>query len=96
VEVSFWSKKSLNLKQAEEYLLSTKAHLESKKYSVVYSQENWSKPLLINKNQPCIRFIDENKNVVVAMEPRGQGGVYNIFITYYNFDWFINQAKGNN
>ncbi len=96
VEVSFWSKKNLNLKQAEEYLVSTKAFLESKNYKVVYSQENWSKPLLMNKNKPCIRFVDENKNVVLAMEPRGQGSVYNVFLTYYNFDWFINQAKGTN
>ena len=89
-------KKNLNLKQAEEYLTSTKSYLESIKFKVVYSQENWSKPLLIDKNKPCIRFVDENKNVVLAMEPRGQGSVYNIFLTYYNFDWFINQAKGNN
>ena len=96
VEVSFWSKKNLNLKQAEEYLTSTKSYLESIKFKVVYSQENWSKPLLIDKKKPCIRFVDENKNVVLAMEPRGQGSVYNIFLTYYNFDWFINQVKGNN
>jgi len=96
VEVSFWNKKNLNLKQAEEYLTSTKSYLESIKFKVVYSQENWSKPLLIDKKKPCIRFVDENKNVVVSMEPRGQGSVYNIFLTYYNFDWFINQAKGNN
>ena len=55
------TKKNLNLKQAEEYLVSTKAFLESKNYKVVYSQENWSKPLLMNKNKPCIRFVDENK-----------------------------------
>ena len=61
-------KKNLNLKQGKEYLVSTKAHLESQNYSVVFSQKNWSKPLLINKNKPCIRFIDKNKNVIVAME----------------------------
>jgi len=96
VEVSFWSKKNLNLKQAEEYLISTKTHLESIKFKVVYSQENWSKPLLIDKKKPCIRFVDKNKNVVVSMEPRGHGSVYNVFLTYYNFDWFVNQIKENN
>ena len=50
----------------------------------------------MNNNKPCIRFVDENKNVVLTMEPRGQGSVYNVFLTYYNFDWFINQVKGAN
>jgi hypothetical protein len=28
------------------------------------------------------------------MDPRGQGSVYNVFITFYNYDWFIAKAKG--
>lgn len=96
VSITFWSKKNLNLNQAEQYLLSTKKYLESQGYKTVFLQKNWSKPLLLNKNQPCIRFSDKNKNVIVSMEPRGQGSIYNVFLTFYSFNWFVNQASGKN
>ena len=28
------------------------------------------------------------------MYPRGQGSVFNVFITFYNYEWFLKKAKG--
>ena len=61
---------------------------------MVYAQENWSKPTLVKKNLPGIRFVDPDKTVVVEVDPRGQGSVYNVFITFYNYEWFLKKARG--
>ena len=94
ISITIWSKKNLSLKEAESYLLKSRAHFESSEYKVVYAQENWSKPLLVKKNLPCIRFVDPEKTVLVEVDPRGQGGIYNIFVTFYNYDWFLRKARG--
>ena len=94
VSINIWSKKNLNLEQASSYLKKTRAHFESNDYKTVYAQENWSDPILVKKNLPCIRFVDSDKSVVIEMDPSGQGSVYNVFITFYNYDWFIAKAKG--
>ncbi|MGA0048874.1 MAG: hypothetical protein ACO3UL_03145 [Flavobacteriaceae bacterium] len=94
ISITIWSKKNLSLKEAESYLLKSRAHFESSEYKVVYAQENWSKPLLVKKNLPCIRFVDPEKTVLVEVDPRGQGGIYNIFVTFYNYDWFLHKARG--
>ena len=94
ISISLWSKKNLNLKQAETYLKTTRKYLEALGYQTVYYQENWSKPLLINKKKPGVRFIDKDKTILIELESRGhvaQGGTYNIFVTYYNYQWFMNQ-----
>jgi len=49
---------------------------------------------LVKKNLPCIRFVDPDKKTVVEIDPRGQGSVFNIFVTYYNYDWFLKKARG--
>ena len=72
----------------------SRAYFESKKFKTVYAQENWSNPILVKKNLPCIRFVDKEKTVVVEVDPRGQGSVYNIFVTFYNYDWFLKKALG--
>jgi hypothetical protein len=94
ISITIWSKKNLSLKEVESYLLKSRAHFESSEYKVVYAQENWSKPLLVKKNLPCIRFVDPEKTVLVEVDPRGQGGIYNIFVTFYNYDWFLRKARG--
>jgi len=94
ISINLWSKNNLSLQQAETYLLRSKTHFESKEYKTVYAQENWSKPLLVKKNLPCIRFVDPDKKTVVEVDPRGQGSVYNIFVTYYNYEWFLKKARG--
>ena len=94
ISLNLWSKNNLTLKQAEKYLIDARAHFEANKYKTVYAQENWSKPLLVKKNLPCIRFVDPDKKTVVEIDPRGQGSVFNIFVTYYNYDWFLKKARG--
>jgi len=94
VSINIWSKKNLNLAQATSYLKKTRTYFESSGHKTVYAQENWSNPILVKKNLPCIRFLDSEKSVVIEMDPRGQGSVYNVFITFYNYDWFIRKAKG--
>lgn len=94
VSINIWSKKNLNLTQATQYLKKSRSHFESNNYKTVYAQENWSDPILVKKNLPCIRFIDPDSTVVIEMDPRGQGSVYNVFVTIYNYDWFLRKAKG--
>ena len=94
VSLNLGSKKNLNLNQAEVYLKKSRAYFESKNFKVVYAQEHWSKPTLVKKNLPGIRFVDPDKTVVVEVDPRGQGSVYNVFITFYNYEWFLKKARG--
>tara|TARA_X000000950_G_C13730250_1_gene583975 strand:- start:236 stop:739 length:504 start_codon:yes stop_codon:yes gene_type:complete len=94
VSINIWSKKNLSLSQATAYLKKTRNYFESTDHKTVYAQENWSDPVLVKKNLPCIRFIDEDKRVVIEMYPRGQGSVFNVFITFYNYEWFLKKAKG--
>ena len=94
ISINLGSKKNLSLQQAGNYLKKVRAYFESQSYKVVYAQENWSNPVLIKKNLPCIRFVDSNKKVVVEMYPRGQGSIYNVFITFYNYNWFLRKARG--
>jgi len=94
VSINIWSKKNLSLAQATEYLKKTRSYFESIDHKTVYAQENWSDPILVKKNLPCIRFVDPDKTVVIEMDPRGQGSVYNVFITFYNYDWFLRKARG--
>lgn len=94
ISINIWSKKNLSLKEAESYLIKSKDHFESENFKMVYAQENWSKPLLVKKNLPCIRFVDKDNSVVVEIDPRGQGGIYNIFVTFYNYEWFLRKARG--
>ena len=94
ISINLWSKNNLTLQKAEKYLLESKIYFESKNYKTVYAQENWSKPLLVKRNLPCIRFIDPERQILVEVDPRGQGSIYNIFVTYYNYDWFLKKARG--
>ena len=94
VSMNLGSKKNLNLEQAGAYMKKSRVYFESKNFKTVYAQENWSNPDLVKKNLPCIRFVDPEKTVVVEVDPRGQGSVYNVFVTFYNYDWFLKKALG--
>jgi hypothetical protein len=94
VSINIWSKKNLSLSQATAYLKRTRKYFESNDFKTVYAQENWSDPVIVKKNLPCIRFVDPDKRVVIEMDPRGQGSVFNVFITFYNYQWFLRKAKG--
>ncbi len=94
VSINIWSKKHLDIKQAETYLKKCRTYLEAIGYNVVYAQENWSNPKLLKKNQPCIRFVDSKKQNLIEVYPRGHGSIYNVFATFYNYDWFLKKARG--
>ena len=94
VSINIWSTKNLDLEEAKKYLKNTRAYFETNSYKMVYAQENWSDPLQVKKNLPCIRFVDPNETVVIEMDPRGQGSIFNVFVTFYNYDWFLRKARG--
>ena len=94
VSMNLGSKRNLNLEQAGTYMKKSRAYFESKEFKTVYAQDNWFNPDLVKKNLPCIRFVDPEKTVVVEVDPRGQGTVYNVFVTFYNYDWFLKKALG--
>jgi|TARA_B110000444_G_scaffold53782_1_gene49804 NMD protein affecting ribosome stability and mRNA decay len=94
ISIILGSKTNLNLKQAETYLKKSRAYFESEKFKMVYAQENWSNPVLVKKNLPGIRFVDPGKTVVVEVDPRGQESVYNVYVTFYNYNWFLKKARG--
>ena len=91
--VTIWSKKNLDLRKAEAYLKNTRKHIESKGFIMVYAHEYWDKPLQRDKDKPCIRFVNKEKNILLDVESRGQGNIYNIFLNFYNFTWFYNKTK---
>ena len=94
VSINIWSKSHLDVMQAENYLRKCRAYLEAIGYEVVYAQENWFNPLLIKKNLPCIRFVAKDKHNLIEVYPRGHGSIYNVFATFYNYDWFLKRARG--
>ena len=94
ISINLWSKKNLTVKEAKKYLVISRKFFESNNYNTVYAQVNWSNPILVKKNLPCIRFVDKDKTVVIEFDPRGQGDTYNVFVTYYNYDWFLKKARG--
>ena len=94
ISLNLWSKKNLTIEETEKYLVIGRAFFENKNYKIVYAQENWSNPLMVKKNLPCIRYVNPDKTIVVEFDPRGQGSIYNIFVTYYNYDWFLKKARG--
>ena len=94
ISLNLWSKKNLTIEETEKYLVTGRVFFENKNYKIVYAQENWSNPLMVKKNLPCIRYVNPDKTIVVEFDPRGQGSIYNIFVTYYNYDWFLKKARG--
>lgn len=88
------SKKNLNLKQASSYLKKTHSYFEKEGFIVVYADENWTKPLLRDPKKPCIRMANLEKKLLIEMEPIGQGAIYNIYVTFYNYEWFVSKITG--
>lgn len=93
IHITIWSKSSLDVKKTERTLKVSKNHLESIGFEVVYAQPHWENPLRKEKNKPYIRMIQKEKNVLAEIEPRGQGGNYTVFLSYYNLDWFHKKVK---
>ncbi|MGB1019679.1 MAG: hypothetical protein ACPGVF_01100 [Flavobacteriaceae bacterium] len=88
------SKKNLNLKQASSYLKTTHSFFEKEGFKVVYADNHWTDPLLRDPKKPCIRMVNAEKNLLIEMEPIGQGAIYNIYVTFYNYKWFVSKITG--
>ena len=93
VEVKVWTKSNLSLNQIVSGMKKTRKHFEGQGYRVVYEQEHWDNPELLNHNKPCLRLLDPKQTLLLEIEPRGQEGYYNIYLNYYNLEWFKKKAQ---
>ena len=92
--ITLTSKKNLTLKEATSYLKKSRSYYEKLGYVVVYADPNWNAPLLRDPNKPCIRLVDQERKKMIEFEPIGQGAIYNLYITIYNYDWFVEKIMG--
>ena len=92
--ITLTSKKNLTLKEATSYLKKSRSYYEKLGYVVVYADPNWNAPLLRDPNKPCIRLVDQERKKMIEFEPIGQGAIYNLYITIYNYDWFVEKITG--
>ena len=93
VHVTIWSKSNLNLNKTKELLEVSINHLESQGFHMVYAQPDWKNPLTKQNNKPYVRLIHKDKNILTELEPRGQGESFNIFLSYYQLNWFQNMIR---
>jgi hypothetical protein len=93
IHITIWSKYNLNINKTKELLNTLKNHLESKGFELVYAQSDWRNPLTRQKNKPYMRLVNEEKKILTELEPRGQGDTFNIFLSYYQLNWFQNMIR---
>ena len=92
IHITIWSKSNLNLNKTKNLLKSSKNFLESKGFQLVYAQPDWENPQTKKINKPYMRFAHKEKNILTELEPRGQGETYNIFLSYYQLNWFYDMV----
>ena len=93
IHITIWSKYNLNINKTRELLKILKNHLESQGFELVYAQPDWENPLTKQKNKPYMRLIHKEKNILTELEPRGQGETFNIFLSYYQLNWFHDMVR---
>jgi len=93
IHITIWSKSNLNLNKTKKLLKTSKNHLESQGFELVYAQPDWKNPLTKQKNKPYMRLIHKEKNILTELEPRGQGETFNIFLSYYQLNWFHDMVR---
>jgi hypothetical protein len=93
IHITIWSKSNLNLNKTKKLLKTSKNHLESQGFELVYAQPDWENPLTKQKNKPYMRLIHKEKNILTELEPRGQGQTFNIFLSYYQLNWFHDMIR---
>ena len=92
IHITIWSKSNLNLNKTKNLLKISKNFLESQGFELVYAQPDWENPLTKKINKPYMRFAHKEKNILTELEPRGQGETYNIFLSYYQLNWFYDMV----
>ncbi len=93
IHITIWSKSNLNLNKTKKLLKTSKNHLESQGFELVYAQPDWENPLTKQKNKPYMRLVHKEKNILTELEPRGQGETFNIFLSYYQLNWFHDMIR---
>lgn len=93
IHITIWSKSNLNLNKTKKLLKTSKNHLESQGFELVYAQPDWENPLTKQKNKPYMRLVHKEKNILTELEPRGQGETFNIFLSYYQLNWFHDMVR---
>ncbi|MEC7619786.1 MAG: hypothetical protein VX714_03515 [Bacteroidota bacterium] len=93
IHITIWSKSNLNLNKTKKLLNISKNHLESQGFELVYAQPDWQNPLTKQRDKPYMRLVHKEKNVLTELEPRGQGETFNIFLSYYQLNWFHQMVK---
>ena len=93
IHITIWSKSNLNLNKTIKLLKTSKNHLESQGFELVYAQPDWENPLTKQKNKPYMRLVHKKKNILTELEPRGQGETFNIFLSYYQLNWFHDMIR---
>lgn len=93
IHITIWSKSNLNLNKTKKLLKTSKNHLESQGFELVYAQPDWQNPLTKQRDKPYMRLVHKEKNVLTELEPRGQGETFNIFLSYYQLNWFHQMVK---
>ena len=93
IHITIWSKLNLNLNKTKNLLKISKKFLESQGFELVYAQPDWENPLTKIINKPYMRLAHKEKNILAEMEPRGQGEIYNIFLSYYQLNWFHDMVR---
>ena len=93
IHITIWSKSNLNLNKTKNLLKISKKFLESQGFELVYAQPDWENPLTKIINKPYMRLAHEEKNILAELEPRGQGEIYNIFLSFYQLNWFHDMVR---
>ena len=93
IHITIWSKSNLNLNKTKKLLNISKNHLESQGFELVYAQPDWQNPLTKQMDKPYMRLVHKEKNILTELEPRGQGETFNIFLSYYQLNWFHHMVK---
>lgn len=93
IHITLWSKNDLNSNAAGKKLQEAVKYFESKSFEMVYSQPQWSDPKIKDLTKPYIRMVHREKKLLVELEPRGQGDLFNVFLSYYDLDWFKNRLN---
>jgi len=94
IHITMWSKNDLNPKTTEKKLHETVKYFVSKGFKIVHSQPEWSDPQIKDLSKPYLRLVHKEQKLLVEIEPRGQGDLYNVFLSIYDLNWFSDKLNG--
>jgi hypothetical protein len=93
IHITLWSKNDLDSNATGKKLQEAVKYFESIGFKMVYSQPEWPDPKIKDLTKPYIRMVHMKEKLLVELEPRGQEDLFNVFLSYYDLEWFTNQLK---